>query len=190
MKVALPSGAVAWTQELTFTPASYGLGDPYIYLRTSDYIASFNLSTGQFIAEVNLTTAKYPDSMNGWKFTRINHLWGFDTFASLGLLFTEATTGNVAMSIGGFDGSNMTSRYFITAPAAVSLNDYGNSVWAGLIAIPATNGLTLIGARGNTWQDTESYPLTVPASVRLNDEIVVFAYSAYVVGLNLSSPSL
>jgi hypothetical protein len=49
---------VAWTQELTFTPASYGLGDPYIYLRTSDYIASFNLSTGQFIAEVNLTTAK------------------------------------------------------------------------------------------------------------------------------------
>jgi hypothetical protein len=72
---ATDAAVIGRSQELTFTPASYGLGDPYIYLRTSDYIASFNLSTGQFIAEVNLTTAKYPNSMNGWKFTHINHLW-------------------------------------------------------------------------------------------------------------------
>jgi hypothetical protein len=190
VKVALPGGTIAWTRQLPFQPTSYGLGTPYIYLRTATRLASFELDTGAPVASVDLTTITYPAPIDATdKFYQINHLWGFDSFASLGLLFNR-TDGSQYMAIYGLNGVNMTQRYLFAPPSASTMDDYGNTMSAGLIAIPSDAGLTLIGPRGNTWAATTAYPLMVPASLVLNTQVVVFTSGAAVTALQLPSPSL
>eukprot|EP00672_Neobodo_designis_P001670 CAMPEP_0174871108 /NCGR_PEP_ID=MMETSP1114-20130205/70885_1 /TAXON_ID=312471 /ORGANISM="Neobodo designis, Strain CCAP 1951/1" /LENGTH=438 /DNA_ID=CAMNT_0016106385 /DNA_START=37 /DNA_END=1353 /DNA_ORIENTATION=- len=164
-KMGLVPGVATWNTTVSFTPEGYGLGSPYIYLRTATSLYSYELATGRPVSSINMTATLG----SGFQFVR--HLWGFNTFASLGLIFKDAATNATSMRIVGINAANMSIRYNLAPPTASSLNDYGNDVGIGTIVIPYESGATVIDRSGATGT-IAGCKWTVPASVEVGPDTV------------------
>lgn len=203
----VPSGELTWQAILPdgFQPTSYGLGAPYFFLRTAGTLVSFDLGTGARYASIDLyNIGPFPQALQPFnstgrlRFSKINHLWGMNGFASLGLLFkqqqqdgtTSATESEEGiMCVGGLDASTMQWRYFTCPPSVPTMNDYGNSMAIGDIVIPAAAGFTLIEPSGAIIDATTAFPAAVPASLQVGSTSITLTFGNSVASLALPSPN-
>ena len=105
-----------------------------------------------------------------------------------------AATGREAprrLNVTGFNGGDMSHRYTYLPPSpAATFPVYGNSVWAGTVAVPRPDGVTLLGNRSGAFWTTDALPCVVPASVAISTTSLVVTHANSVASFALPAPGL